>query len=46
MIVGAGTTGRLVERKLAAHPEYGLEVVGFVDDDPRAGRAVLGTRPS
>ena len=43
MIVGAGTTGRLVERKLAAHPEYGLEVVGFVDDDPRTAAAVLGT---
>jgi exopolysaccharide biosynthesis polyprenyl glycosylphosphotransferase len=43
VIIGAGTTGRLVERKLAAHPEYGLEVVGFVDDDPRAAAVVLGT---
>ena len=43
LIVGAGTTGRLVERKLAAHPEYGLELVGFVDDDRARRRDVLGT---
>jgi exopolysaccharide biosynthesis polyprenyl glycosylphosphotransferase len=41
LIVGAGATGRLLERKLAAHPEYGLELVGFADDEP--GTDVLGT---
>jgi exopolysaccharide biosynthesis polyprenyl glycosylphosphotransferase len=41
LIVGAGVTGRLLERKLAAHPEYGLELVGFADDEP--GTDVLGT---
>jgi exopolysaccharide biosynthesis polyprenyl glycosylphosphotransferase len=40
LIVGAGATGRLLERKIATHPEYGLELVGFVDDDP--GAEVLG----
>jgi exopolysaccharide biosynthesis polyprenyl glycosylphosphotransferase len=34
LIVGAGATGRLLERKLATHPEYGLELVGFVDANP------------
>jgi exopolysaccharide biosynthesis polyprenyl glycosylphosphotransferase len=32
LIVGAGAAGRLIESKIAAHPEYGLQVVGFVDD--------------
>ena len=35
LIVGAGSVGRLVERKIEAHPEYGLDLVGFVDDDDR-----------
>jgi exopolysaccharide biosynthesis polyprenyl glycosylphosphotransferase len=38
LIVGAGGGGRLVERKVATHPEYGLEVVGLVDDRPDAER--------
>jgi len=41
LIVGAGATGRLLERKIATHPEYGLELVGFVDDDE--GSDVVGT---
>ncbi len=40
LIVGAGATGRLLERKLETHPEYGLELVGFVDDEP--GSDILG----
>jgi len=36
LIVGAGPVGRLVERKIEAHPEYGLHLVGFVDDDDRS----------
>jgi exopolysaccharide biosynthesis polyprenyl glycosylphosphotransferase len=35
VIVGAGHAGQLVARKLAHHPEYGLRLVGLVDDDPR-----------
>lgn len=44
LIVGAGPTGRTVERKIAAHPSYGLELVGFLDDDPRVadGMSVIG----
>jgi exopolysaccharide biosynthesis polyprenyl glycosylphosphotransferase len=34
IIVGAGSVGRLVGRKLLQHPEYGINPVGFVDDHP------------
>ncbi|HEY3946101.1 MAG TPA: sugar transferase [Solirubrobacteraceae bacterium] len=48
VIVGAGDTGQLVARKLLQHPEYGINVVGFVDSEPKerdeslAHIAVLG----
>lgn len=35
IIVGAGDVGHLVAKKLRHHPEYGLNLVGFVDDEPR-----------
>jgi exopolysaccharide biosynthesis polyprenyl glycosylphosphotransferase len=38
IIVGAGPVGQLVRRKIEAHPEYGLELVGFVDDRPKGER--------
>jgi exopolysaccharide biosynthesis polyprenyl glycosylphosphotransferase len=38
IIVGAGPVGQLVRRKIEAHPEYGLELVGFVDDRPEGER--------
>ncbi len=43
LIVGGGDEARLVYRKLGTHPEYGLEVVGFLaaDDDDVPG-PVLG----
>lgn len=41
IIVGAGEIGQLIGRKLVKHPEYGLNVVGFVDRDPRERRADL-----
>jgi exopolysaccharide biosynthesis polyprenyl glycosylphosphotransferase len=34
VVVGAGEVGRLIARKLAQHPEYGLSLVGFVDWKP------------
>lgn len=34
LIVGTGSVARRVAEKLASRPEYGLEVVGFMDDDP------------
>ena len=47
IIIGAGSVGQLVGRKLLQHPEYGINPVGFVDDrpeqHPRQGRLpVLG----
>jgi exopolysaccharide biosynthesis polyprenyl glycosylphosphotransferase len=35
VVVGAGTVGQLVARKLLQHPEYGVNVVGLVDAKPR-----------
>ena len=34
VIVGAGETGQLFARKLMQHPEYGINLVGFVDAEP------------
>jgi exopolysaccharide biosynthesis polyprenyl glycosylphosphotransferase len=51
-IIGSGSVARLVAAKLMAHPEYGTELVGFIDerwDDPdteiaaQLPRPVLGT---
>jgi exopolysaccharide biosynthesis polyprenyl glycosylphosphotransferase len=39
VIVGAGNVGQLVARKVLHHPEYGINLVGFVDAHPRARRA-------
>jgi exopolysaccharide biosynthesis polyprenyl glycosylphosphotransferase len=41
VIVGAGEVGQLIGRKLVKHPEYGLNVVGFIDREPQARRADL-----
>jgi exopolysaccharide biosynthesis polyprenyl glycosylphosphotransferase len=45
VIVGAGDVGQLVARKMLQHPEYGINLVGFVDDHPRAPRAELAEVP-
>jgi exopolysaccharide biosynthesis polyprenyl glycosylphosphotransferase len=43
LIVGAGEVGQRVATKLRNHPEYGIEVAGFIDDDPsEAGSNVAG----
>ena len=34
VIVGAGQVGSEIARKLGRRPEYGLEVIGFLDDEP------------
>ena len=39
VVVGAGEVGQLVARKIRQHPEYGINLVGFVDDEPRESRA-------
>jgi exopolysaccharide biosynthesis polyprenyl glycosylphosphotransferase len=41
LIVGAGEVGQLIARKLVSHPEYGANIVGFIDRNPRARRADL-----
>ena len=41
IIVGAGEVGQLIGRKLLHHPEYGINLVGFVDDNPRRRHADL-----
>jgi exopolysaccharide biosynthesis polyprenyl glycosylphosphotransferase len=38
VIVGAGEVGQLVARKLLRHPEYGIDLVGFVDIAPEQRR--------
>jgi exopolysaccharide biosynthesis polyprenyl glycosylphosphotransferase len=42
IIIGAGDVGQTIARKLLNHPEYGINLVGFVDDDPKARREDLG----
>jgi exopolysaccharide biosynthesis polyprenyl glycosylphosphotransferase len=43
LVVGSGPEARLVQRKIEAHPEYGLELVGFLDgDDPATPAPILG----
>jgi exopolysaccharide biosynthesis polyprenyl glycosylphosphotransferase len=34
VIVGADASGQLIARKLVQHPEYGLNLLGFVDSRP------------
>lgn len=43
IIVGAGEVGQLVARKILQHPEYGLNIVGFIDAEPKERRDDLGT---
>jgi exopolysaccharide biosynthesis polyprenyl glycosylphosphotransferase len=49
VIVGAGDVGQGVARKLLQHPEYGVNLVGFLDSDPKerpddlAHVAILGS---
>ena len=47
LIVGTGDVAQMVERKISAHPEYRLDLVGFVDDQPHGeGTAPLVGRPA
>ena len=32
LVLGAGRVGQLLARKLTMHPEYGIDVIGFVDE--------------
>lgn len=42
LIVGAGSVGQELARKVLKHPEYGINLVGFVDDAPKERSADLG----
>ena len=35
IVVGAGEVGQTIARKVLKHPEYGINLVGFVDANPR-----------
>ena len=37
VIVGTGRVGQRVARQIRDHPEYGLELIGFVDASPETG---------
>jgi exopolysaccharide biosynthesis polyprenyl glycosylphosphotransferase len=41
VIVGAGDVGQLIARKLLNHPEYGINLVGFIDAQPKTRREDL-----
>jgi exopolysaccharide biosynthesis polyprenyl glycosylphosphotransferase len=45
VIVGAGDVGQLVGRKLLQHAEYGINLVGFVDAEPKERRRELAQLP-
>jgi exopolysaccharide biosynthesis polyprenyl glycosylphosphotransferase len=45
VVVGAGHVGQLLARKIQQHPEYGIRLVGFVDENPRARRVDIGELP-
>jgi exopolysaccharide biosynthesis polyprenyl glycosylphosphotransferase len=41
VIIGAGDVGQLIARKLLQHPEYGINLLGFVDAAPKEMRREL-----
>ncbi|MFQ5436841.1 MAG: sugar transferase, partial [Anaerolineae bacterium] len=42
LIVGAGEVARAILRAVVANPEFGYQVVGFVDDDAIKGQTNIG----
>ena len=42
VIVGAGEIARTIMRMVVANPEYGFEVIGFLDDHPTRGGTDIG----
>lgn len=42
VIVGVDPVARLIGRKILDHPEYGVNIVGFVDSASAPGSSVLG----
>jgi FlaA1/EpsC-like NDP-sugar epimerase len=45
ILIGAGRTGAEVVKEIAAHPETGIQPIGFLDDDAtNRGRVIHGIR--
>ena len=42
ILVGAGDVGRMVLRTVAARPDIGYQLVGFLDDNPTKGNTDIG----
>lgn len=42
LLVGAGDVGRMVMRTVTARPDFGYQVVGFLDDHPAKGYTDIG----
>ena len=41
LLVGAGTAGNMVIKELKQRVDLGMEVVGFIDDDPKKQRTLI-----
>ncbi len=42
LLIGAGDVGRMVMRTVAARPDYGYQLVGFMDDNPAKSQNDIG----
>ncbi len=42
LLVGMGDVGRMIMRTIAARPDYGYQLIGFVDDNPAKGSTDIG----
>lgn len=42
LLIGAGDVGRMVMRTVAARPDYGYQLIGFLDDNPAKGYTSIG----
>jgi len=42
LLIGAGDVGRMVLRTVAARPDYGYQLIGFLDDNPAKGYTDIG----
>ena len=42
LLVGAGDVGRMVMRTVAARPDFGYQMIGFLDDNPAKGTTDIG----
>lgn len=44
LLVGAGDAGQMVVRELSQRSDLGVDIVGFLDDDPQKVRKKIGSR--